>query len=763
MRLELTGHSFPGIAIESVSGRDTIVDAVERHRTTAAWAVADVFLGVWQPHSIRAQFESQIRAQMEVAECAIAQPELPGLADGHADIISSGVDAEARGNWPALLAVDGAMRLGCAARSGGGATFFVIAPRDASDWEPEEALFLRRLSTELDQSGRVVLLQSASETTASEGDPDPGDGQADDMAALIPGIIDADWGTTLLDGPDRERAMSLPGGHYLLFPEDRPSTLNGRTLQFDRLAEMMSHVALVAAYAQRHGSNYFVDASVLASEAWRCFNAGSPGLATRLLEHAVMVANGLEQGVLLAQLQGMRIASEDFASAGACESAGPHLPARLRSFLLQSKGWGMVLSGEPQRGCAYLEQAQALLPASDASREAHYLQNILALGQMRSGDVDAALDSERDILRASGAAVNGTGGRPRDHRLEYINAINIARLHRRRGELEDAEAWYGRAFATTDGARSESDAIHAHVVFAQLNTQLKRHAQAEYHWLMAATMWAAGDAPEAIGRRVLRAIAPGLDPRAASLVDATASAFCGALASFGGHHAVADKADVNAIAPLFVRSDRLPSTVRPGTCLAARGWCVFGSDAAVFEPHRTPAHRRLRAMIASRMHAALSRTLPGLRTWIVDDGMGAGIPSDSGAMLMACVRLQVRRLEVEGRCLQLAPAMLAEIERATTVVMSPAVDRVVDSTNGATSVSYRRYRNQRLLTAEEAALVKRIIASSRDSGEAILASSVAPGLARRLERDRIVRFTISEGACEKVGIRFSSSVTLSKA
>ena len=97
-----------------------------------------------------------------------------------------------------------------------------------------------------------------------------------------------------------------------------------------------------------------------------------------------------------------------------------------------------------------MREARDLLQPRFGSRLQYlYLLNIHALVRANLGDLEGAMALELRIESACDALPE------RDARLDYVNAINMARLHHRLGQLDDASRRYARAFACTAGVRTE--------------------------------------------------------------------------------------------------------------------------------------------------------------------------------------------------------------------------------------------------------------------------------------------------------------------
>ena len=164
-------------------------------------------------------------------------------------------------------------------------------------------------------------------------------------------------------------------------------------------------IGWIAAYAQVFGSNYHVEPDVLAAEAWQRFAEGGSAIALRLLDRAVSAARTpVEKAVLWAQQGGMAIALQRFADAASQPGPPSSVPAPLRSFLLQVKGWGQVMSGEAEKAMVCLAAARDACAVDESRRDELYLMNITALCELRRGRPDAALCLENQIAEPLGGS-----------------------------------------------------------------------------------------------------------------------------------------------------------------------------------------------------------------------------------------------------------------------------------------------------------------------------------------------------------------------
>ncbi len=695
--------------------------------------VADLSLGGWRGHEAARQLCAQLSVDPLLPSAPPPEFGATGGPVRYADLIGAGIEQEAAGDRETLLAARLAARVGDAltrAVPAGPSTVLVLLPLAGVGWESEDLAFVRLLTARLDADPgarhRLLLVDTGDGRRPPPGlpvrwDAVPGPREADTPPdcgdlALVPGPVNAEPAADGGAGPAvPDGLFELPGGWRLVPPGARrpPSAADPRTrLRFDALAARSGGVPWLRAYAQVHGNNAFVDPEFLCREAWRVFAAGGGGAAVRLAARAAECGTDpVRRAVARAHLDGMHIALCRYSDAAAAPDPSPALPAVLRGFLLQAKGWGLALSPDPARAVLaepYLAAARDLLAGSADEREYLYLLNISALCRLKAGRARDALEWEREIERRAALL------RPPDHRLGYVNALNLARLHRRSGDREAARRHYRRAFATVDGVRSASDAVHREVCLAQVAADREE----EYRRLLrAAVYWLSAEVPEALAWRVVIAVLgrrPERDEDMADMVEAVSAALAERLGAAGAASGVVAGVGGPGGAgpvPRFGCLEALKG-FRPLWAASGAGWSVYGGpeppgSAGAPDPdtHR-PARLALRGLVHRLLRAECpSADLAGARLLAVDVGDGRGMRHGSAAAY-GCALRGVPVLHTPS-----GPVFLDEVARAgmrarMRVRLGPAVERVERAGPGA-RVCFRRYRPVLPLSAEQTALVDR--------------------------------------------------------
>lgn len=733
-----------------------------------AWTVSDLTLGAWRGQQVATELMGQLGIEMPPLDTAAPMRAADGSAPqlSYADVVGRFIDAEARGDRATR---DGLLLAGLVReqlREEPPRLLLILAPRADAPWERENLLFIRSLAQAVRSTQSTLLL-------VATGGADPAQPEGwrvswhgrhaeaapattnDDPLVLIPGVLQAEVAGAIA-GADRssiEHLIRLDGGYLMVPPELRPDPTAASPLLFDRLSAGARSIGWLDAFAQCHGSRIHVEPWLLYLEALKRFAEGGSGITLRLAERAIACApSPAERGIFESHAQGMRIALGRFREAASVADPPESVPPEIRGFLLQSKGWGLVMTNDAAGAERCFAQARELLsPLGRDRREFLYLLNISALCRLKSGDLDGAMSMEREIEERSAALV-----RP-DRRLDYVNSINIARLHRRRNDLEESERYFRRAFDTTLGARSQSDAIYTNVIMARLHADRGRPAESLRCWIRAALHWLAGDAPEAIGPRCTAGILGRKPAGSANVPEEVSAALRAAVATAaarGGMEGIAERA----------RARKLDLFDPPSFCTSARflqSWPVGEIDEAILAggigvylsgEHATPQiigpeTARLRTLMLLLLEELTRSPLPaGAGTVIVDDAFGREIPSNVAELLAGALRLGAGAVAIDGALLPLDPELRDRMLESTRLRIGPAVDRL-GFHEGRGVILFKRYLSPTMLSPEESALLRLL------GGEPTIAEIAARlpeldreeivALARGLEEKRVVELYLA--------------------
>jgi tetratricopeptide (TPR) repeat protein len=685
--------------------------------------IADLSMGAWKGNHVAIEWCNQLGLSLSSSVGAKLAFQVGSRGQlSYAECIGELVDAETRGDAAVLFALRTAERIVELARHTP-RTYAVVAPRFGLPWEPENELLIRFLAQGIPGQLRVIAPSDGPVTTPTHFCIEWGEipASADSKPriprtpwALFPGMLPPE--TALCE----EWILPISGTGGLIAPWVRPNPSHHSRLAFDALSTAVAGTGWAEVFAQYYGNTMFAHYGLLCEQAQQRFSEGGYGVAFRLLNCALScAASAAQKALVLAAMQGMRIAIHRFADAASAPDPPAGAPEELLQFLSQSKGWGLVMSGRATESSKYFHAALEYRSRPGSEREQLYLRNIAALGSARLGDLEAALAAELDIQQKLAEFPSP------DWHLLYINNLNLARLYRRRKEIKQAKLCYRRAFATMNGARSDSDGLYVNLTFAQLETEAGNTDLARQFWLRAALHWASCDAPEALAWRVAtaalgRAVNPG------EAVDEDVSAYLSArLLQFFPGLIPASKPAV------FARSE--PGVSYP-VAIGAPGWGVLLSPASGSPASTGLEHQRLRALLAPLLGTLQDFT----GTVIVPDCHGREMPTTLDELLAISLECDTNQVIFDTEPVDYQPARLTP---RLCVRLSSLVYSLTPRESQSVEVSFKRYRKPVVLTGDAARLVAGL-GPSRMLHE-LAAQGYTAQLIRSLEQQRILHLDLS--------------------
>lgn len=705
---------------------------------------ADLSLGGWRSHELAQSVFGQLRIAWPLPTSpAPEREELAALwvgsaaERGGASVIGDWIDSEGRG--------DAAQRSGVfLAETLFGALdprplfLVLLAPRFGLAWRGEDIAFLHYLAHGARPQDRIILATTDPGSCTNEcagvrviwndAAPCPPREQTRGLSALAPCVIDPETAQALCaDG------HPLSAGWLLVPPEWRRDPRATSALDFDRLAAAAVEPWL-RAFAHVYGNNYFVDPWFLCAAATRHLADGGHGIALQLMERAAACAQlPDDRASLRALMQGFQIALMRYDEVADATDPSPALSPLLRGALMMTKGWGLVMMKQAQRAEPYMQGARELLaPILGHNRQFLYLLNISALNRVNLGDMDGALAIEKEIENASVAASD------RDYRLEYVNSINLARLYRRGNDFDLSSTYYARAFATTEGARTESDLVYTNACIARLDSARGRHLDALLGWLRASLHWLSSNAPEALGWRVLSAVRGSKVQQGESIplenVARSLNELLIASAASAGVTPHFERA-TSAFLPAFMRADR--GNLSSVEAIGANGFSVLATQASAQPGQSGPQYKALAGSVVGLMaNLAQAPELRQCPTILVDDGLGREMPTTNRELLSACLRLGVKRARYNGELMELTSERVTALLRQGRVALGPAVAHV-ELSSGRGGVRFKRYFPPRRLSAAEIDLLAQL-----DTETAIVGIKTTLETVRALEAARVVEFSL---------------------
>jgi tetratricopeptide (TPR) repeat protein len=741
-----------GIRVPTLDALCAAIDGVDSCIAT------DLSLGAWRGCQVATELETQMGLPSET-RCGV-EPSVSasqGSLPPYADFVGESIDAESSGDRTTLDALKRASHLASVLRARPPRSCLVLVPRYGLPWEKHDALVIRFLAEALRESScRLILVSGCEEgpvlprgwtvrwrsVSSAEQDPPPGR-----LLALVPSIVSPEVATAVqaADPNGGVARLSLAGGNSLIGPEFRRPPARVSRLEYDRLAVATQSLGWLAAYAQFFGNNFYIDPYFLCEQARQRLAEGGYEIALRLLERASVCSRYPElSAICQSYAQGMRIVLQRFQEAAGAPEPPRSAPPTVRGFLLQCKGWGLVMSDDQTRAESYLREARDLLAPNRQAREYLYLLNISALNALKLGDLDRALAIEHSVEASLSNQI------PRDWHLWYVNSINIARLHFRRGDTEAALLYYGRAFETTKGSRSDSDGIYANVCLARVRAKKASAAKALLEWIRAGLLWVSSSAPEALAPRVTRGIlGRSLDP-GESLVEQVSAALTKELlvaSDAAGIPLMNTPADA---LPVFVRSGDVAEPVPPGAILygaGAPGCSVLVSECETPSAFSGPDYDHLRSVLRTLLQQLVPlNDLDDFNTLAIDDRLGCEIPSTASELVGTCLRLGVPQMRFGFETVEFDEERRRLLEMALFVRLGSAVDRM-EFADGKAVVTFKRYLVPRVIIGDDVAILTAIadrpllieLARRLDRPAATVLASL-----RALEQSRVVDMDLDD-------------------
>jgi hypothetical protein len=719
-------HSWSALAAEI---------AVPPGELAARCVFSDLHLGAWKGQWLG----RELYAQLGLAFPAHSQPRI-GLSSREIDesrYIGSLTDHEGRGDFNTLLAHQLASEILDVMQRRQLSWIVVIAPAAPATWGSENALLVEFLAQGCRDAGvALVLVFAGAPALASErwelrwlgeGVPPAGPRAPGNATRAIPGIIPLRFAEHY---GVPAGALVLGDGRLVLSPLSRELNAPVRDILSGFLeGEGSPEYQWLAAYCFCDDLADDDEVNILFASARQRSAEGGNDVVLELLARAkrkTTDANLLGWADAQRQNAIVRLRRWDEAAAGPLPT--DDMQPSVRLLLYHSKAWGLVMTNRAHEAEPYLETCRGLMRDRRDSKFYLYLLNISALNKLRLGDFVQALAIEKVIERGLAAE------QPTDWHATYINTINQARLYKRAKDLAAWESYYRRAFAITEGLRSESDLFYTCLCFAQLEDHKGNHASVLVHWLRAALHWLSAPVPEATAPRVVEAVTHG--PRRDFVEEVSQRVreqLTAAWTKAGRDSALlAASARAGVPVPVFARIEPRHTGVR--FALGDRGWSVFVAG----EPERPrfdgAAYLQLAWCVWQAIRALSGPSgLPDSCAVLTDAQFGSDLPQTRDEVIDAALRFGVTCVRFGSERLTWSASELANLRQRAHVELAPGV-AVVDDQRDRVVVSYKRYLQPLALAPREADLVRRVI-SNTASG-----SLTAPlAMLGELEAKRVLR------------------------
>jgi hypothetical protein len=743
------GREWPvSICATTALSLDGLFSVVSTLAPRSRILACDLSLGGWLPHQAARELLAQLSIPWQAPQ---AHAVMPARTFCYGETIGRGVDQEASGVRSVHEALSLAELVANVLATAKPSVVAVVSPRTGKSWDEQNAMFVSFLASALRWSEHHVLLIADSrddrglpvglqprwiDAPLDAPQPAPVRGQPLELAALIPGIVASEVAARLAFEPEPSQALFLENGACLLAPALRIAADDASALAFDSFAAVFQDVPWLRAYAGMHRHADFVDGAFLRDYAFRCFAEGANDLGCALLYRvATYSQDRMIRESSMMPLYGMCIASQRFDTIAESPDPTPSSSPQYIQFLLQARGWARVMSGNAERGRLDLERAAGIPVRPCCGIEDLYSKNIYALALARTGDGTEALRTEQVAWEE-----NQNREKP-EPRFAYISAVNIARLHRAAGRSYYADIWYRRAFETSDGGRSSSDAIYDNACLARTAGEEERLYEALIAWMRAGLHFAACSAPEALAPRHC-AMLIGRRPSPSDVPENMAVALTDALLKAAALYGtpLPESADGEP-APAFVSRDQaFPG--RGWSVVGAQGWSVAVAPLALRPAVDGPALRRLRALL-HRLLGLMGgeRIDEAAATYIVDDRFGREVAGTELEQLSVALRLGAERCSFGGNRRIIDAGARSTLESRAFAVLGPLVEGVNGNSTGL-EVRFKRFRSPLSLNQNGA----QIVLAAREGLSFAGLDSEERERIRVLERARVLSVELSTDA-----------------
>ncbi len=655
---------------------------------------ADLSCGPWRGHWLA----RDLCEQLDLPEPEPIQPSLHDAyrhSDAYADTVSQLIDAESRGDGNFTAAYTLACRITERIRTDAISHVFVVAPQGDHIWGTENLHLLKLLSDAARRYGFQLWCISRGDCALSavagiEWVPfnAPLAQALPEEGSPLAGLLLTAW---LAAVNPALPCLRLRDGRVLISPNARRGCIDD--LQRRRLSALTlpDHLRAYLALSDSKQDVPFMQAS-----AGRCFAEGGYDAAMALLDGIDTRALGaLQRAAVEAQKQRISIALMRFERAAAGMLPGEAMPDDVKASLYQSKAWGLVMTGHAPEASRYFDLAREHFDSEGSPRLALYLLNISALAKLKSNDIDGALLLEKEIESRLQDPVR------RDWHLRYINALNLARIYKRIGDLDRSAWYYHVAFSVTSGVRTDSDLLYMNLCHAQLETLAGNTEAAFHHWLRAATHWLSNPLPEALAPRVAQAVRGKPLNDSEADVEAISATLDKAL-----RNAASERGVTFAPAEQAVAFARLTGPGQADMCVLGEGLTIaLSSQEIVASPFVGPQYDALKHTVMGILVAMFPAIdLSGVRSILSESRQGMELPLSLREASWSCCRYDIRVLTHAGR--QYTVTAQDDDMLANFVVRPGAGIAAVVRSGERLGIHFKRYLSPIELDGHERAIVE---------------------------------------------------------
>lgn len=239
---------------------------------------------------------------------------------------------------------------------------------------------------------------------------------------------------------------------------------------------------------------------LLIAYGWTCLKAGAHDIACHAIEtclHTFELSTGQSE-LLFMHLQLIRFLSHQYLLVSECV-----FPARFMTLsekecngLYFIKAYAATMSRQIETAEKYFAKCHVDEQMELKDEDCLYRLNLYALSRVIRGKDSLAYQLEKRIESfAEEHKINILG-------LNYVNRINIARLHKKAGQYDLSRTYYHKAYQQiSQGGFTYSDFIYYHLNFGGIEEAAGNHRLALQHYIYTAAYWLAYDNPLALAWR----------------------------------------------------------------------------------------------------------------------------------------------------------------------------------------------------------------------------------------------------------------------
>ncbi len=679
------GPEKPTFKTLRFSDWDALKDQLQVSDLAKQCVFSDLSEGAWKGHWILGELCAQLGLDFE----ASIQPEIGHSTQNYlryADTVGRLIDNESEGDKNFMLSYAYCKKLLQAISSKGIRNVVVFPPKEGHAWGVENVQFLTLFSQALQSTDCEIVFAIGDSITSM---PEEWEAAVQQTNAAnkknanyrLPGILPQTVAVAL----NSSDVLNLQNGISIL-----PPTFGvDKTVFENEIFETLEDHLQV--YLALHGE-HACTISFLRAEAGKRFAEGGYEIALRILDYIKSFnISEEERASVVSQMQNIRIALMDFDAAAAGELPTDNLPDEYKASLYQSKAWGLVMTNQPQEAENYFEKARTYLKPETFPRLYLYLLNISALNKLRLGKIETAFAYEKKIEKLLEEQEY------RDWHIQYINAINQARLYKKERDLTISEQYYKRAFDINYRIKNESDLLYTNFCFAQLEGLKENEKRAFIYWLRTCVHWLSNETPEALAPRVAQAILRKRLSNRSGHVEDISKALLQQLTEAAKQVGIPLDFENEAVVP-FTRVDE--TIVTKEKAIGGIGIGLFITSEKITTHYSGPNFNEL-----SKLVLQLLRTVLGISeeetigTIVTDTQFGSELPSNQYELLDVCIRHQVDRIQFGKQTYELNVEDERQLFLKSTVQICPAL-RYIEPGEQRVTVHYKRYFSPKKLATE---------------------------------------------------------------